>query len=50
LAKQLGYSSKEEGVVVIKVKPGSPAALVGLRPGFLIQAVNHQGVKRRRFQ
>jgi serine protease Do len=44
LAKQLGYSSKEEGVVIIKVKPGSPAALVGLRPGFLIQAVNHRKV------
>jgi serine protease Do len=44
LAKQLGYSAKEEGVVVVKVKPGSPAALVGLRPGFLIQAVNHRKV------
>jgi serine protease Do len=44
LAKQLGYSAKEEGVVVIKVKPGSPAALAGLRPGFLIQAVNHRKV------
>lgn len=44
LAKQLGYSSKEEGVVIIKVKPGSPAAMVGLRPGFLIQAVNHRKV------
>jgi serine protease Do len=44
LAKQLGYSSKEEGVVIIKVKPGSPAALVGLRPGFLIQGVNHRKV------
>ncbi|HEY2810860.1 MAG TPA: DegQ family serine endoprotease [Rhabdochlamydiaceae bacterium] len=44
LAKQLGYSAKEEGVVIVKVKPGSPAALVGLRPGFLIQAVNHRKV------
>jgi serine protease Do len=40
LAKQLGYSAKEEGVL----KPGSPAALAGLRPGFLIQAVNHRKV------
>jgi serine protease Do len=44
LAKQLGYSNKEEGVVIIKVKPGSPAALAGLRPGFLVQAVNHRKV------
>jgi serine protease Do len=44
LAKQLGFSSKEEGVVIVKVKPGSPAAMVGLRPGFLIQAVNHRKV------
>jgi S1-C subfamily serine protease len=28
-----------EGVVITKVKPGSPAAMVGLRPGFLITGV-----------
>lgn len=44
VAKQLGYSSKEEGVVITKVKPGSLAALAGMRPGFLIQAVNHRKV------
>lgn len=44
IAKQLGYSMKEEGVVITKVKPGSLAALAGLRPGFLIQAVNHRKV------
>ncbi|MES2121604.1 MAG: DegQ family serine endoprotease [Chlamydiota bacterium] len=44
LAKQLGYTQKEEGVVITKIKPGSPAALAGLRPGFLIQAVNHKKV------
>ena len=44
VAKQLGYSNKEEGVVITKVKPGSLAALAGLRPGFLIQAVNHRKV------
>lgn len=44
LAKQLGLTHGEEGVVVNKIKPGSPAALVGMRPGFLILAVNHRKV------
>jgi len=44
LAKQLGYGPRDEGVVITKVKPGSPAAMAGLRPGFLIQAVNHHKV------
>jgi serine protease Do len=44
LAKQLGLVQKEEGVVITKIKPGSPAATAGLRPGFLIQAVNHKKV------
>ncbi len=44
VAKQLGYTQKEEGVVITKIKPGSTAALAGLRPGFLIQAVNHKKV------
>ncbi len=44
LAKQLGLSQKEEGVVITKIKPGSVAAQAGLRPGFLIQAVNHKKV------
>jgi serine protease Do len=44
LAKQLGLSPKEEGVVITKIKPGSLAAIAGLRPGYLIQAVNHKKV------
>lgn len=44
LAKQLGYTRGEEGVVIVKIKPGSLAAQAGMRPGFLIQAVNHQKV------
>lgn len=44
LAKQLGYTQKEEGVVITKVKPGSAAAMAGLHPGFLIQAVNHKKI------
>jgi serine protease Do len=44
LARQLGYATSDEGVVITKVKPGSPASLAGLRPGCLIQAVNHKKV------
>ena len=44
LARQLNLSQKEEGVVITKIKPGSPAALAGLRPGYLIQAINHKKV------
>ncbi len=44
LRNQLGYAKGEEGVVITKVKPGSPASIAGLRPGFLILAVNHKKV------
>ncbi len=44
LSRQLGYTTGDEGVVVTKVKPGSPAAMVGIRPGFLIQAINHKKI------
>ncbi len=43
-AQQLGYPITEEGVVITKVKPGSPAAMVGIRPGFLVLAINHKKV------
>jgi len=44
LARQLGFTGMEEGVVITKVKPGSPAAMAGIRPGFLIQAINHKKI------
>ena len=44
LAKQLGYQKGEEGVVVTKVKPNSPASMVGIRPGTLILAINHKKI------
>jgi S1-C subfamily serine protease len=44
LSRQLGYALTDEGVVITKVKPGSPASLAGLRPGCLIQAINHKKV------
>lgn len=33
---RLGYPSDMQGIVITKVKPGSIAALAGIRPGFLI--------------
>jgi serine protease Do len=45
LASQLGYSSSDEGVVITKVKPGSAAAQAGIRPGCLIQSVNHKKIR-----
>lgn len=45
LARQLGLSASDLGVVITKVRPGSPAAMSGLRPGYLIQAVNHKRIE-----
>ncbi len=45
LAQKLGYKADEEAVVITKIKPGSPSAQAGLRPGFLIIAINHKKVK-----
>lgn len=39
LAAKLGYSNTTEGIVITKVKAGSPAAQAGLRSGFLITGV-----------
>lgn len=44
LAKALSYTKGEEGVVVSKIKPGSISAMAGIRPGFLIMAINHKKV------
>ena len=44
LSQKLGYSQNEEGVVITKIKPGSAAAMAGMRPGFLILAINHKKV------
>ncbi len=43
LAAKLGYSNDVNGVVISKVKPGSPAAITGLRAGYLITgaAINY---------
>ena len=44
LAEQFGYGVKE-GVIITGVAPGSPAAMAGLRPGMLVEEVNHQKVR-----
>ncbi len=44
LSKQLGYGSMDTGVVITRIKPGSPAAMAGLRPGFLITAIDHKPI------
>ncbi len=44
LSKQLGYTQGEMGVVVTKVKPGSPGANGGIRPGCLIVEINRKKV------
>ncbi len=43
-AKQLGYTKTEEGVVITKIKPGSVSARAGLRPGYIIQGINHKKI------
>lgn len=45
MARQLGLNPQDTGVVITRVRPGSPAAMAGLRPGFLIQAINHKRVE-----
>lgn len=44
MAQKLGYAPNEEGIVITKIKPGSAAALAGMRPGYLIIAINHKKV------
>jgi serine protease Do len=43
-ARELGYTKTEEGVVITKIKPGSISARAGLRPGYLIQAIDHKKI------
>jgi serine protease Do len=44
IARQLGLSKKERGVVVARVEPGSPADEVGIRKGDLVQELDRKKV------
>ena len=39
MAGKLGYSRDTDGVLISKVKPGSPAANAGIRPSYLITGI-----------
>lgn len=43
-ARDIGYPKGEQGVVITRIKPGSISARAGLRPGFLIQAIDHKKI------
>jgi len=45
LARHLGLNLDEKGVVISGVKPGSPAADAGLRPGDIIKEVDRKEIK-----
>ncbi|MCP5505805.1 MAG: DegQ family serine endoprotease [Chlamydiales bacterium] len=38
------FSQDDKGVVIVSVEPGSPADSAGMKPGFLVMAVNHKKV------
>lgn len=42
--QQYKINQEHKGVVIVDVESGSPADIMGLRPGFLIMGVNHQKV------
>jgi Do/DeqQ family serine protease len=48
VSEELRLDGFSEGVVIAEVKPGSPAARVGLRPGDIIRAVNDRDVESTR--
>jgi serine protease Do len=45
IARQLGLSKDEKGVVVVKVEAGSPAEEVGLRKGDVVQEVDKKKIE-----
>lgn len=44
LANRYGLKSRERGVVVVRVKPGSPIEEAGVREGDIVVEVNRQAV------
>ena len=45
LAEELGRDFQEPGVMILNVKPGTPAASIGFRTGDMVLSVNDQPVK-----
>lgn len=45
LARSLGLRSEDKGVVISNVKPGTPAAWAGMKPGIIILAANQKKVE-----
>ncbi len=43
--EELNFKSDQTGVVVIRVKPGSPAERLGVRANDLVTSVNHKKVE-----
>lgn len=46
LIEEIGFSGAQDGVVVLQVARGSPAALTGLRPGDVILRINGTAITR----
>ena len=46
MRKSFKIKDSVKGVIVTSVDPGSPAAERGLKPGDVIEEVNHQAVER----
>ncbi|MCA8922430.1 MAG: trypsin-like peptidase domain-containing protein [Planctomycetes bacterium] len=44
LRRRFGWTPDAEGVVIVRVDPGSLAAVNGIRPGMVLQAVNGQPI------
>lgn len=45
IAKQLGLSRSEEGVVIVRVEPYSPAEEAGIKKGDVIQEINKKRIR-----
>ncbi|MFC7331554.1 DegQ family serine endoprotease [Rhodocista pekingensis] len=46
LIEEIGFSGAQDGVVVLQVARGSPAAMTGLRPGDVILRINGTAITR----
>ncbi|MCB1109948.1 MAG: Do family serine endopeptidase [Chlamydiia bacterium] len=42
--QQYKFNQDDKGVVVVTVEPGTPADKAGIKPGFLVMAVNHKKI------